>query len=386
VSLPNLVAAVKNGKTGIVDASPLKISKNDERRLQRLLAEHDLLKKFIATHLYIHIKEEFGFPPEKYHLVFRVDGVLQAGKSIEPKSDHIVEIFLPDEYPEAPPVCSMLSMIFHPNISDERIDIKEEWDPDTTVADLVVKIGQMIVYQRYSVKAPLNKEAAQWAVNNGKLLPLSAIDFTGGADAPKAPPARKPVPGGPKPDTEARHEGEADTIVLDGAAAQPVKESEPREDDTAQLTLEAVASAEAPGALVEARQGSSPKPVQASAVSQPGAPVEKRPAAPRAAPVVQSAAPAAPEPRPKEKQLDLGLETGRISIIEQITAQFKIDSVYCVRCGKKHAAELIFCSRCGASLFKRDPKRIAKMALAVCAVVVLFLGAEAGILAVLLRL
>ncbi|HUI93626.1 MAG TPA: ubiquitin-conjugating enzyme E2 [Chitinivibrionales bacterium] len=382
------LAAGKNGVTASVNTSPPRNPKSAELRLQRLLAEHELLKKFIATHLYIHIKEEFGFPPEKYHLVFRVDGLLQAGKSIEPKSEHIVEILLPDDYPETPPVCSMLSPIFHPNISDERIDIKEEWNPETTVADLVVKIGQMIVFQRYSAKAPLNKDAAQWAVNNGRLLPLSAVDFTRTAEAAPAPPAKASAPARPQQVAVVKEQGDAETIVLEGALAPLAKDAAPREDDTAQLALEAIASTVAAEAAAGTRQVSAPKPVQAPAVSRPGVTAEKKPAAPRAAPIAQTAAPAMPVKRPQERQLFRGpvTEPERKLLVERIAAVFKIECIFCVRCGKRHDAETVFCSRCGARLYKRDPKRITKMALAVCAVVALFLAAEAGILTVLINL
>jgi ribosomal protein L40E len=375
---PDFLVAGRPGRAGAdrkneimnsMDKSPAESHTDNEHRLQRLLSEHDLLKKFIATHLFIHIKEAFGFPPEKYHLVFRVDGLLQAGKSIESKSEHIVEILLPDDYPDSPPVCSMLSRIFHPNISGDRIDIKEEWKPETTLVDCVVKIGQMIVFQRYSIKAPLNKEAAQWTVQNNKLLPLSTIDFNRGADtAPSGPPAGAAAPVGAGRAADSKDVGDADTIIFEDAAAQLMKDKEPREDDTAQLSVEI----EAPPAATSGKSG-------------PGEVRPIPPTHPAKGVIPQHTQKKEPQAPAQQNRRFYGPENIPGEIAARKTAGYKVDNIFCVRCGMKNGIKADFCSRCGARLHTMMLQRMARMVIYVGTIVVLFLAAEVEIIVFLIN-
>lgn len=146
-------------------------------RAERLLKEYDHIFKCFRNHPYISVKEVFGTPPEKYHFLYRVDGLVHTGKSLESKNDHLVEIALPAGYPAKDPICKALTPIYHPNISSESIDIKQLLTPGTFLADLVVKVGEMIVYQRYSIDDPLNLQASQWAARNKSILPLSSVNL-----------------------------------------------------------------------------------------------------------------------------------------------------------------------------------------------------------------
>lgn len=367
--IPDAGADRENEMMNSVNTSPLESQKDDERRLQRLLSEHDLLKKFIATHLFIHIKEAFGFPPEKYHLVYRVDGLLQAGKSVESKSEHIVEILLPDDYPAAPPVCSMLSRIFHPNISGDRIDIKEQWTPETTLVDLVVKIGQMIVFQRYSIKAPLNKEAVQWAMQNKKLLPLSTVDFNRRVDAaPSGPPAEAAAPASAGRAADSTDAGDADTIIFEDAAAQLMKDKEPREDDTAQLSVEI----EAPSAATGGKNGA--REIQPIPPTHPAQGVIPQ--------HMQKKGPQAPA---QENRRVFWAENIPGETATNKTEESEVENIFCVRCGKKNGMKADFCTRCGATLHTMVLQRMARMVIAVGTIVVLFLAAEVEIIVFLVN-
>ena len=148
-----------------------------EERSHLLLREYDRVFKLFREHHSISIREVFGVPPEKYHVVYRVDGLVQTGKSIEAKGEHVVEVSLPDNFPDDPPIATMPSPVYHPNISPEKIDVSELWKKSPTLADCIVGIGEMIVFQRYSTEQPLNGEAAQWALRNKSLLPLSSVDL-----------------------------------------------------------------------------------------------------------------------------------------------------------------------------------------------------------------
>ena len=53
----------------------------------------------------------------------------------------------------------MLTPIFHPNIDESAICVGDHWVAGERLIDLVVRIGQMIAYQEYNIKSPLNGEA-----------------------------------------------------------------------------------------------------------------------------------------------------------------------------------------------------------------------------------
>jgi predicted metal-dependent HD superfamily phosphohydrolase len=46
-----------------------------------------------------------------------------------------------------------------------------------TLADLVVRVGQMIAFQKHNVKSPLNGEAAVWVEQNLSRLPVDPSDL-----------------------------------------------------------------------------------------------------------------------------------------------------------------------------------------------------------------
>jgi ubiquitin-protein ligase len=150
---------------------------NKMDRAGQLQFDYRRVSGLFKSHPYISIKETFGSPPEKYHILYRIDGLQKVKNTIETKNEHVVEIVLPQKYPAAAPVCTRVSPIFHPNIAPEIIDIKGIWTGDATLADLIVELGRMITYQKYDTTNPLNSEAAKWADRNGELLPLSKVDL-----------------------------------------------------------------------------------------------------------------------------------------------------------------------------------------------------------------
>jgi len=66
--------------------------------------------------------------------------------------------------------------IFHPNFGS-YICIGDFWAAGETLADIIIKIGQMIMYQDYNPKSPLNAVAAQWATQNARFLPVDNRDL-----------------------------------------------------------------------------------------------------------------------------------------------------------------------------------------------------------------
>jgi ubiquitin-protein ligase len=113
-----------------------------------------------------------GEPPEKYQIRYRVRG-LEPGPDDKPRSrdEHIVEIQLTRDYPRLAPKCRVITPIFHPNIDPATICIGDHWTAGERLVDLVTRIGEMIAYQAYNIKSPLDGEAAMWADLNANNLP-----------------------------------------------------------------------------------------------------------------------------------------------------------------------------------------------------------------------
>ena len=109
-------------------------------------------------------------------LEFRVTGMLPQGKE-EGTPVHQAEILLTLDYPRRPPLCRMLTPAFHPNIDPQKICIGDHWSAGQSLPQLAVRIAEMIAYQSYNVKSPLNARAAAWAERNSAQLPLEKADF-----------------------------------------------------------------------------------------------------------------------------------------------------------------------------------------------------------------
>jgi len=74
----------------------------------------------------------------------------------------------------------MITPVFHPNIDPQKICIGDHWSAGQSLAQMIVQIAEMISFQTYNVKSPLNARAAAWAEQNGRRLPLHDADFSAG--------------------------------------------------------------------------------------------------------------------------------------------------------------------------------------------------------------
>ena len=132
---------------------------------------------FGPQHPFIRLVHQEGTPPEKYWFDFHVQSLVPAGGQNVPHNVHRAEVFLPQDYPRRPPFCRMLTPVFHPNIDPAKICIGDHWSAGQSLAHLIVRIGEMLCYQSYNVKSPLNAEAAAWAELNAAQLPLERTDL-----------------------------------------------------------------------------------------------------------------------------------------------------------------------------------------------------------------
>ncbi len=71
-----------------------------------------------------------------------------------------------------------LEPIFHPNIRD-YFCIADYWAAGTTLADVIVKLGDMIQWRVYNTASPLDAIAARWAAEQeySGIFPIGNVDL-----------------------------------------------------------------------------------------------------------------------------------------------------------------------------------------------------------------
>jgi ubiquitin-protein ligase len=152
-----------------------------QARLRRLAADFQGIQNAFSNHPYVKVISVEGNPPDRYIFEFTVAGLIPAQTGFpQTGSSHRAEVFLPIDYPRRPPFCRMTTPVYHPNIDPQKICIGDHWSAGQSLSQLVLQIAQMICYQSYNVKSPLNAEAAAWAEQNMSQLPLEKADISAG--------------------------------------------------------------------------------------------------------------------------------------------------------------------------------------------------------------
>lgn len=146
-------------------------------RLKRLQADHEKLQDYVRRHPRVRLVQADGNPPERYQLCYQVKSLRQADDGLVEADEHLVEVALPRNYPRVPPQCRMLTPVFHPNIAPHAICIGDHWTAGESLPSIVARIGEMLAYQSYNTKSPLNGEAARWADGHAHELPLDAVSL-----------------------------------------------------------------------------------------------------------------------------------------------------------------------------------------------------------------
>jgi hypothetical protein len=125
----------------------------------------------------IRLVEALGDPPERYRFELSVGSLVVVNDQVVPKPSHLVEVYMTLGYPRQAPQCRMLSPVFHPNIAPHAICIGDHWSAGQSLITVVQRIAEMLAYQSYNVKSPLNGAAARWAEENMGRLPVDGRDF-----------------------------------------------------------------------------------------------------------------------------------------------------------------------------------------------------------------
>ncbi len=147
-------------------------------RLRRLYADWQQIRDEFAGHPHITVTPLHGNPPEAYRVEYRVKGLELDPATNRPRERnyHVAEIYLHQGYPRQKPKCVLLTPIFHPNFGN-YICIDDYWAAGETLVDVIIQIGQMIQYQNYNPKSPLNAVAARWAQQHEDLFPIGNVDL-----------------------------------------------------------------------------------------------------------------------------------------------------------------------------------------------------------------
>jgi ubiquitin-protein ligase len=142
-------------------------------RTRRLLADAQHMAEAFAHSDLVTILETRGNPPDLYRVEYHVAslGPTDDPEQPAPQNVHQVEIQLTSEYPRSSPKCKMLTPIYHPNIDPTQICVGDHWAAGERLVDLVIRIGEMLAYQAYNIKSPLDAHAAMWADLNADKLP-----------------------------------------------------------------------------------------------------------------------------------------------------------------------------------------------------------------------
>ncbi|MFZ0665782.1 MAG: ubiquitin-conjugating enzyme E2 [Acidimicrobiales bacterium] len=149
--------------------------------MRRLSSDAEGMRLEFAGHPYIMTMPLDFEPADRYRVAYSLNGVTldQSGQPVIAQH-HSVMITLGAGYPREKPMVNMETAIFHPNIRQGiggEVCIGDYWSPAQSLADIVVMIGEMIQYQRYNVRSPLNGIAAEWVALHEDIFPVGDADL-----------------------------------------------------------------------------------------------------------------------------------------------------------------------------------------------------------------
>jgi ubiquitin-protein ligase len=138
-----------------------------QTRLRRLQAEYENMQRLASDSDLISFTTK-GRPPDRYVVTYRCKGLVKNGSRIQMSEHHQIEIILHQQYPDTAPQLRQLTPIFHPNFRGGGICINSGyWTARESLVDLVLRLGNMIVYRNYDPRSPMDADAAQWAQQKG---------------------------------------------------------------------------------------------------------------------------------------------------------------------------------------------------------------------------
>lgn len=111
-----------------------------------------------------------GSPPDVYHVMLNGPGLALSGDGqLTVRNLHRCDVYLHLDYPRRPPVVTWLTPIFHPNIlGPERNGgvCIGSWSAAESLADLCVRLRDLVTYRSVNAQDALNLDAASWVLHN----------------------------------------------------------------------------------------------------------------------------------------------------------------------------------------------------------------------------
>ena len=146
-------------------------------RLKRLQSDYEAVKRLARLHPRIDVEGVSGNPPDRYRLKLTVRSLREKAGAVIVAKNHRLEITLPHGYPRDAPLCRMLTPVFHPNIAPHAVCIGDHWSAAESLDSMIQRVGEMLAFQSYNVKSPLNGRAAQYVEQNPERIPLEEAEF-----------------------------------------------------------------------------------------------------------------------------------------------------------------------------------------------------------------
>lgn len=145
-------------------------------RLKRLKAEHAQMIELARSTRRISFVSK-GSPPDRYLVTYLCKGTVLVNGRVEIAKRHVVEIALHAAYPYVSPKLKLRTPLFHPNFKYGSPNLSicieaKNWTAKVPLEDLVLQIGNMIIYRNFNPRNPLDADAARWAEKHRHLFPL----------------------------------------------------------------------------------------------------------------------------------------------------------------------------------------------------------------------
>lgn len=151
-------------------------------REKRLDSDYRALRTTFAAEDRIEIRAVGTAPFDKYMVVYKIPSLrLNAAGQPMRVDATVVEISLPADYPRMPPMARTVAgdVVFHPNFNASKICLADEWSPSFQLVDIVREIGELLTWEKFNIRSPLNAVAAEWSQAHKDEIPLARIQLGG---------------------------------------------------------------------------------------------------------------------------------------------------------------------------------------------------------------
>lgn len=142
-------------------------------RINRLNDEFSLMKILASESDLFQIKGVRGNPPEAYQIIFNGKSLMLQGDQVVETDHHEVTILMGVDWPQSQPIFLWSTPIFHPNIKAPNVcPLGQPYSAMTHLDQMVETLWNMLTFQRYNIKSPLDKQAAKWAAEHKERFPV----------------------------------------------------------------------------------------------------------------------------------------------------------------------------------------------------------------------